>query len=242
MSIVADHLTSKSTLDETLFEAIAQGIETQGYVILPAALPESVCTSLVDHLADIEQEEFHAASVGRGTAQTQNEFVRRNSIYWIEEDDAAAKSWLDWSSRLRLYLNRRLFLGLFSFESHFSIYQVGDFYRKHVDAFKGESNRVLSLVVYLNKGWEPDQGGELKIFLPAAENDEAAMAATAKLATAWQSNEPASIKVAPSYGTIVLFLSEEFSHEVLPTRRDRYAIAGWFRLNSSLNDNIDPPR
>jgi len=240
MSLVSDHLTSKPTPDETLFEAIAQGIETQGYVILPAALPEALCTSLVDHLAIIEQDEFHAASVGRGTGQTQNEFVRRNSIYWIEEDDAVAKSWLDWSSRLRLYLNRRLFLGLFSFESHFSIYQVGDFYRKHVDAFKGESNRILSLVVYLNKGWEPDQGGELKIFLPVGEDDT--VAATAKLTTAWQPTESDSIKVAPSYGTIVLFLSEEFSHEVLPTQRDRYAVAGWFRLNSSLNDTIDPPR
>ena len=34
----------------------------------------------------------------------------------------------------------------------------------------------------------------------------------------------------------------EFPHEVLPAMRDRYAIAGWFRLNSSIANNIDPPR
>jgi SM-20-related protein len=49
------------------------------------------------------------------------------------------------------------------------------------------------------------------------------------------------IKVLPSFGTIVVFLSEEFPHEVLPAKRDRYSIAGWFRLNNSIDNNIDPP-
>jgi len=47
--------------------------------------------------------------------------------------------------------------------------------------------------------------------------------------------------VTPMFATLVLFLSEEFSHEVLPTARNRYAVAGWFRLNSSINQHIDPP-
>ena len=51
-----------------------------------------------------------------------------------------------------------------------------------------------------------------------------------------------NISITPSFGTIVVFLSEEFPHEVLPAMRDRYAIAGWFRLNSSIANNIDPPR
>jgi SM-20-related protein len=36
-------------------------------------------------------------------------------------------------------------------------------------------------------------------------------------------------------------LSEDFPHGVLPAQRDRYSIAGWFRLNTSLFDRIDPP-
>jgi len=234
MPVAANDLIKNSALDEVLFESIAQGIESTGYVILPAALPESICTSLINHLAIIEQDRFHAAGVGRGTAQTRNKFVRRDQIFWIEEQDSASGPWLDWSARLRLYLNRRLFLGLFSFESHFSVYQSGDFYRRHVDAFKGESNRVLSLVVYLNKGWEPDQGGELKLYLPHSQSEGTTLDD--------EVFDPAAIKIAPAYGTIVLFLSEEFPHEVLPTTRDRYAVAGWFRLNNSINDNIDPPR
>lgn len=46
-------------------------------------------------------------------------------------------------------LNRHLLLGLFSFESHFTHYRAGDFYKQHQDAFKGQANRILSLVVYL---------------------------------------------------------------------------------------------
>ena len=208
--------------EELLFESLAQSLETRGYVIVPAALPESLTTSLLDYLAVLEADQFHAASVGRGREQMQNSFVRRDSIHWIEEEHPRSGPWLAWAKRLRLYLNRRLFLGLFSFESHFSLYQSGDFYRRHVDAFKGESNRVLSLVAYLNKGWEPDQGGELVLYDP-------------------DTNE-SLVKVVPAFGTLVLFLSEEFPHEVLATRRDRHAVAGWFRLNTSINDVIDPPR
>ena len=40
------------------------------------------------------------------------------------------------------------------------------------------------------------------------------------------------IKVLPEFGTLVIFLSEEFPHEVLPALRDRYAIAGWFHINA----------
>jgi len=32
---------------------------------------------------------------------------------------------------------------------------------------------------------------------------------------------------------LVIFLSEEFPHEVLPANTHRYSIAGWFRVNNS---------
>jgi SM-20-related protein len=34
--------------------------------------------------------------------------------------------------------------------------------------------------------------------------------------------------VAPVGGTLVAFLSERFHHEVLPARRERYSLTGWF--------------
>jgi len=209
-------------LEPDQFAAIADGVEKQGYVVLPAAVPENLCGSLLNYLAELEQGEFHPAGVGRGVEAARNPLVRLDHIHWIGEEHPASEQWLAWAKRLRLYLNERLYLGLFSFESHFSLYREGDYYRRHVDAFKGESNRVLSLVVYLNKNWKPGLGGELRIFCPA--------------------NNTEIVRVAPEYGSLVLFLSEEFPHEVLPTQCDRYAVAGWFRLNTSVNNTIDPPR
>jgi SM-20-related protein len=208
--------------DEALFERLAEGIENQGYIVLPTALPTAVAEGLLDCLSRIEQREFRAARIGRGSHRKSNRFVRRDRIHWIEPALPGGRGWHDWLHRLREYLNRRLFLGLFSVETHFSLYREGDFYRRHMDAFRGESNRVLSLVTYLNRGWLPDQGGELVIHDPAG-------------------GEPL-ISVAPGFGTLVLFLSEEFPHEVLPTVRERYGVSAWFRLNGSHNESIDPPR
>jgi SM-20-related protein len=50
------------------------------------------------------------------------------------------------------------------------------------------------------------------------------------------------LSVQPLHGTVVVFLSEEFPHEVLPASRDRYSIAGWFRVNGSTAERVDPPR
>ena len=221
MNVTTNRLFRSPPPEDELFEQIAQGIETKGYICLPSALPESIADSLIDYSAQIGSREYHKAATGRGQDQARNQFVRRDRIHWIEEAHGASEQWLEWTRRLQTYLNRRLFLGLFSFESHFSHYQAGDFYRKHLDAFKGESNRILSLVAYLNRGWEPDQGGELVIYSPEDGSE--------------------LVKVTPGFATLVLFLSEEFSHEVLPTTRDRYAVAGWYRLNNSINHNIDPP-
>ncbi|MBV1883381.1 MAG: 2OG-Fe(II) oxygenase [Pseudomonadales bacterium] len=38
-------------------------------------------------------------------------------------------------------------------------------------------------------------------------------------------------------GTLVLFLSETFPHEVLKSQRQRLSLTGWFRVNANNNDN-----
>ena len=151
-----------------------------------------------------------------------NKTVRSDEICWINDESEAGENWLNWASGLQQYVNRRLFLGLFSFESHFASYQKGDLYKRHLDAFKGQTNRVLSMVVYLNKEWSEEDGGELVLY-----QDE---------------EDKTGINVLPTFGTVVVFLSEEFPHEVLPAQKERFSIAGWFRVNTSQKDRVDPPR
>ncbi len=205
-----------------LFESMAEDLQNQGYSIKPAALPLALSIQLQAHLQAMQAAQFSQAGIGRGDELTVSQFVRKDEICWINGESEAGRAWLAWAEQLRQFLNRQLYLGLFSFESHFAHYRPGDFYKRHVDAFKGEANRVLSMVTYLNPGWTQDDAGELVLY----QND----------------HDQQGIKVTPLLGTIALFLSEDFPHEVLPALRDRYSIAGWFRVNASINGRVDPPR
>ncbi|MEZ5488866.1 MAG: 2OG-Fe(II) oxygenase [Gammaproteobacteria bacterium] len=207
--------------DPALFARIAADLEETGFSINPASLATSLVDSLHSHVVSMNEAKFSAAGVGRGGNFVRSQFVRTDEICWIEGDSPAGRNWLNWARALQKYLNEKLLLGLFSFESHFSHYGTGDYYKRHKDAFRGEANRVLSLVLYLNPGWTSEDGGELVIY----KNDD----------------DLDGIRVTPLLGSLVVFLSEEFPHEVLPAARDRYAIAGWYRVNSSVFDKVDPP-
>lgn len=207
--------------DDALFALVAQDIQQQGYSVRPCALPETLSTDLLAYQQSMAVAHFKHAGVGRGGEYLKNPFVRTDAICWITGESLAGQQWLDWTSALQQALNRRLFLGLFSFESHFAHYEPGAYYKRHYDAFRGQANRVLSVVAYLNPGWLAADGGELVLYKDDQDQN--------------------GLKVLPLMGTLVTFLSEEFPHEVLPARRDRYSIAGWFRLNTSIGGKIDPP-
>jgi SM-20-related protein len=209
-------------IDETLFGLIADDIERQGYSVRPGAFPQGLAEALLAQQQGLAASNYEHAGIGRGQRYLKNEFVRTDEICWITGESEAGQRWLEWAAQLQNFLNRRLFLGLFSFESHFAHYAPGDYYRRHHDAFRGQTNRVLSLVLYLNSGWTPADGGELVLYRDDRDRE--------------------GLKVVPLFGTIVTFLSEDFAHEVLPARRDRYSIAGWFRVNMSIGGRVDPPR
>ncbi len=208
--------------EEALFEKIAEDIYASGYSINPSALTTDLTEQLLQQKEKMRSNEFELAGIGRDSDMTLKRSIRNDKIAWINGTSEAGANWLNWTSRLQHYLNRRLFMGLFSFESHYAHYPPGHFYKRHRDAFKGEANRVLSLVTYLNHDWMPDDGGEMVLY----QDDQ----------------DQRGISITPSLGTLVVFLSEEFPHEVLPAKRDRFSIAGWFRVNTSIGNKVDPPR
>jgi SM-20-related protein len=213
-------ILSSAEQKNLIFEQVADAIFKDGFVVLEDAVPDEVAHSLLDHLTTLEGAAFSQAGVGRGLMRERNSGVRRDRILWINEGTAAGSIWLAWTQELQSYLNQRLLLGLFSFESHYAVYGPGDFYKTHVDAFRGQGNRVLSLVTYLNKEWSADYGGELVIYHPDSEAE--------------------LVRVAPRWRTLVVFLSEEFPHEVMTARFHRFSVAGWFRVNSSSSEKADP--
>ncbi|MFT6056566.1 MAG: SM-20-related protein [Pseudohongiellaceae bacterium] len=213
---------NEEDLNSALFARIAIDLRDKGFSINSTSLPVSLSEQLRAHVLSMDEENFSAAGVGRGNDFVKDSLIRTDEISWITGDSKAGSDWLRWASSLQKYLNEKLLLGLFSFESHVAHYGVDDYYKRHCDSLKGEANRVLSLVLYLNSGWAAADGGELVLY----ENDQ----------------DLDGIRVTPLLGTLVVFLSEEFSHEVLPANRDRYSVAGWFRVNGSVSTKVDPPR
>ena len=115
--------------------------------------------------------------------------------------------------KLRLGLNAALYLGLFDYECHYAIYGAGDGYAKHSDVLNGKRNRILTTVLYLNEDWHTRDRGELVLFEPAGDG---------VIAT-----------VNPTFGKMIIFLSDSFPHEVLISHNTRRSIAGWFRASGS---------
>lgn len=205
----------------SLFETIALDLLQNGFSIQENAIPKDLADALHFHLTNMAEYNFSEASIGRQSNQQVNEKVRNEEIVWIDGNSPAGLRWLKWTQALQVYLNRRLYLGLFSFESHFAHYAKGNYYKRHLDAFKGQANRVLSLVTYLNPEWQTVDAGEFVLYETFRDKK--------------------GISVAPKFGTLTVFLSEEFEHEVMPSNKDRYSIAGWYRVNSSSADRADPP-
>lgn len=214
-------------VETPVVDRIADVLRQQDWCVMDDALPFPLLDSLIGRATTLRREAMRPAGIGREADHALDRRVRRDRIRWIAGECEAEKAWLQWAESLRVALNRRLLLGLFSFESHFAHYGPGDFYLRHLDAFRDQplspdSNRVISVVLYLNPDWDDEDGGQLVIH----DRSEAAVVQ----------------RVLPLAGRLAVFLSDCVPHEVLPAVRDRHSIAGWFRRNGSTADLVDPPR
>lgn len=194
--------------DHPLLLRIVDDLAERGWSQQDLFLPDDLTRALAAECRQRAAEgELAPAAVGRGPFSEIREGIRGDRIQWIEPGQAqACDLYLGLMDSLREAMNRGLFLGLEDFESHFALYPPGAFYLKHVDRFRDDDRRMVSAVLYLNDDWLPDQGGQLRMYLDGAEHD-----------------------VLPRGGCLVVFLSGDIPHEVLPATRDRLSLTGWFR-------------
>ena len=186
-----------------------------GWVIAPGVLSPTKVQQLRQRLQQLQHAQvLRPAAIGKGAQQQHNQQIRSDSTHWLGADDPVENTFLALLESLMRAANRQLFLGLRRFEAHFAHYAPGACYQTHVDAFHGSRTRVLSAVCYLNDDWPATAGGELVIYGQDSHNELA--------------------RVQPQGGTLVLFLSEEIPHQVLPANRDRYSIAAWLRVDDPL--------
>jgi SM-20-related protein len=200
MQIPSDHPLLLRIVDD-----LAERGWSQQNIFLPLGLTQELAAECRKRAAE---GELAPAAVGRGSFSEIREGIRGDHIQWLEPGQVdACDSYLGLMDSLREAMNRGLFLGLEDFESHFALYPPGAFYLKHVDRFRDDDRRMVSAVIYLNDAWLPEHGGQLRMYLEEGREHD----------------------VVPTGGCLVVFLSGEVPHEVLPATRERLSLTGWFR-------------
>jgi SM-20-related protein len=166
---------------------------------------------LAAHLHQLHIDKLLApAGVGNIQKLQNNQAVRKDFIYWLdrEHQDEFENQFFDLMDAFVLYLNETCYTGILNYEFHYTRYETGTFYKKHLDQFRSNKGRAFSMIMYLNAEWAPEDGGELCIF-----------------------HDGHTQTIAPLNGTCVFFKSSELEHEVLLTHAPRMSITGWLKTD-----------
>ncbi len=191
----------------SVYNSIADGLALRGYSIADQFLSQDEVNAVLA-LNDFSKgnENFKKAGIGKQQTLQINESIRGDYIQWLDKKFVSPEltTYLSRIDELRQYLNQALFLSLKDFEIHLTIYPIGSFYKRHLDQFKKDDHRKLSVICYLNHHWEPGHGGELRVYHAEGSQD-----------------------ILPIAGRLVCFRSDALEHEVLPASRERLSLTGW---------------
>ena len=198
---------------DTDLDSIADRLASERWLVVAHWLETPLQQALLACARQRAQSgQLSPARVGRAEELRSASEVRGDAIQWLDGEDPAdcVSILLQRLDDLRAALNERLYLGLVEIEAHLAHYPPGACYQRHLDRFRSDDARALSAVIHLGDPWLGEHGGELRIYLEGPDGET-------------------SIDLPPTPGQLVMFLSGEIEHEMLPTRRDRYSVACWMR-------------
>lgn len=162
----------------------------------------------VNLLALFDKKLLVTAGIGNSEKLNHDSAVRSDSIYWLDRknENRYENEFFDQIEDFIKYLNHSCYAGITGYEFHYSLYEKGSFYKKHLDQFQNNTSRQYSLISYLNADWIETDGGQLMIHQP--NNNQT---------------------ISPTQGKTVFFKSNELVHEVLLTHQRRMSITGWLK-------------
>lgn len=194
----------------TQINNILNDLEQQGWSVQEHFFDAELIQQLSETLNSLQQQgNLKQAGIGRKKDFHIEQLIRSDEISWFDYQNinAAQKQFLTIAQKLKDAVNQQFYLGLFELEVHFALYPPGAFYKRHLDQHQNQDTRVLTLITYLNEDWHDEDGGQLQIYLKNGQ----------------------TVSVSPKAGTLVCFFSADFEHEVLPAKRERASLTGWFR-------------
>ena len=172
-------------------------------------LSDTLTLHLKENLESLySAKQLMSAGTGQDTAAAHNKSFRSDIIYWLdrEHNNVHENLFFDLMDDFVSHLNETCYTGIHSYEFHYTLYETGSFYKKHLDQFRNNDSRKYSMIMYLNEAWELADGGELCIH-----------------------HEDHLQNIAPCNGKSVFFQSNELAHEVLVTHKPRMSITGWLK-------------
>jgi SM-20-related protein len=172
-------------------------------------LSDELANHLKQNLLSLNDDnQLLAAGTGNDNKLVHNAKVRSDTIYWLDKkhNNEHENAFFVQIEAFILYLNQSCFAGITGYEFHYSLYEKGSFYKKHLDQFQDNSSRQFSMISYLNSNWQTQDGGEL--FIHQTNNNQI---------------------IAPTQGKTVFFKSNELEHEVLETNERRMSVTGWLK-------------
>jgi SM-20-related protein len=170
-----------------------------------------LASHLVSNLQSLYAEKrLISAGIGNEKVIVKDATVRGDKIYWLDRshNDPYENEFLDLMDQFVSHLNSTCYTGITGYEFHYTLYEKGSFYKKHLDQFRNNGSRQYSMIIYLNADWQEGDGGELCVH--QAGN---------------------TLNITPTIGKSVFFKSSELEHEVLITNKPRMSITGWLKIN-----------
>lgn len=198
---------------EKIFDCLIDSYIEDKVGITKDFLSLALAANLKDNLLKLfKDQQLLNAGIGNNSLVSQDKLIRSDVIYWLDRshDNQYENDFFDLMDKFVLYLNQTCYTGITGYEFHYTLYEPGTYYAKHIDQFQNNGSRQYSMIMYLNADWKTEDGGELCIY---------------------QNEIPQNIS--PDSGKSVFFRSSDLLHEVLFTHKQRMSITGWLKINLS---------
>ena len=193
---------------DTIFDELIDSYLATNVGTVSNFLSTALSAHLVDNINTLYAGDLLlSAGTGNNKLVNHDKLIRSDKIYWLDRvhNNIHENAFFDLMDSFVSHLNKSCYAGITGYEFHYTLYEKGSFYKRHLDNFKQNGTRAYSMIMYLNA---EVSGGALRIYQDNGSRD-----------------------ISPNAGKSVFFKSNQLEHEVLITYLPRLSITGWLKTS-----------